>query len=469
MADAGRRHADEDLVRAGVLDVDALQAHRKPNPPRDRGRDFHADRLPEGSKSAFRRKRLTTADAAWRLVSPFNIDRSFLDQDEIIDYSCAVAEAVAFFSPWRKLGKSDAFAPPRECARRPDPAATVRRFMNSFPRGARMPLPSIVLDPPFNITRASHIVLTVADLAGSRVFYEEVIGLVVTLASEEALYFRGVEEACHHSLVLRKSAAAPVCSRVGLRVLTDADLIKAHGFFAQRGCSVEWAEVAHQGKTLHVVDPFGMKLEFCSRMPVQPRQITSFQRHKGGCALRLDHIQLLTPHLRQALEFYMSLGFWLTEYVAPDDENIRAVFLQRKGNPHDLVFFHGDGPRMHHFAFVAAETHQLLRACDTAGELGFGAKVERGPGRHGPGHAQFVYFRDPDGHRVELFNNHYQVMDLENEPVRWDPNDPAVAYPWGMPARRRWFEQASAFEASAVAPASPKPNPMTLERFLSED
>ena len=332
-----------------------------------------------------------------------------------------------------------------------------------------MPLPSIVLDPPFNITRASHIVLTVADLDASRVFYEEVIGLVPTLATEEALYFRGVEEACHHSLVLRKSNSAPRCLRIGLRVLTDEDLVKAHTFFHQCACPVQWVEATGQGRTLHVTDPFGMQLEFCSRMPVQPRQITHFHSHKGGCGLRLDHIQLLTPHLRQALEFYMSLGFWLTEYVAPDDDHIRAVFLQRKGNPHDLVFFHGDGPRMHHFAFVAPETQHLLRACDTAGELGFGAKVERGPGRHGPGHAQFVYFRDPDGHRIELFNTHYQVMDLENEPVRWDPNDPAVAYPWGMPARSRWFEQATAFEGSAASPASPKPNPMTLERFLAED
>jgi catechol 2,3-dioxygenase-like lactoylglutathione lyase family enzyme len=30
-----------------------------------------------------------------------------------------------------------------------------------------------------------------------------------------------------------------------------------------------------------------------------------------------------------------------------------------------------------------------------------------GPGRHGPGHAQFVYMRDPDGHRVELFTTHF--------------------------------------------------------------
>jgi len=332
-----------------------------------------------------------------------------------------------------------------------------------------MAVPSIVLHPPFNITRISHVALTVADIERSRPFYEEVIGLVPTLTTDDCVYYRGVEEACHHSLVLRKSNAAPACLRIGLRVLTEADLDKAHAYFQALGCPSGWVEVAYQGKTLHVADPFGTQLEFCARMPVEPRQITRFHRHKGGCGLRLDHAQLFTPHVRDALEFYMKLGFWLSEYVAPDDEHIRAVFLQRKGNPHDLVFFHGDGPRLHHFAFVSPETQHMLRACDIAGELGYGARVERGPGRHGPGHALFVYFRDPDGHRVELFNTHYQVMDLENTPVRWDPADPAVAFPWGMPARSRWFEQATVFEGQVVKPASPRSNPMTLERFLADD
>ena len=59
----------------------------------------------------------------------------------------------------------------------------------------------------------------------------------------------------------------------------------------------------------------------------------------------------------------------------------------------------------------------------------FAANVEFGPGRHGPGHALFVYLRDPDGHRIELFNTHYQVMDIENEPVRWDAS---------VAMQRRW-------------------------------
>jgi catechol 2,3-dioxygenase len=329
-------------------------------------------------------------------------------------------------------------------------------------------LPAANFDCPFDITRASHVVLTVKDLAVSRTFYENVIGLIVTLEEDDALYLRGIEEACHHSLVLRKSAAVRSCSRIGMRMFQERDLEKAHGHFKSAGCEVSWVEIAHQGKTLHVTDPFGIALEFCARMQTVPRQITNFTVHRGGCAQRIDHYQLLTPDVRKACEFYMGLGFMLTEYIAPDDGNLRGVFLQRKGNPHDIVLFSGAGPRLHHTAFLTPEVHNLLRACDVAGQLGFGRGVERGPGRHGPGHALFVYFRDPDGHRVELFNTHYQTMDIENEPVQWDPANADVSFPWGLPAQRSWFEQATPFENRAVVEPETKASPLTLEKFLAE-
>lgn len=330
-----------------------------------------------------------------------------------------------------------------------------------------MNLPPTVFDPSFRITRASHVVLTVRDLDASRTFYSDVIGLVLTAERDDVLYFRGIEEACHHSLVLRKGTA-PSCARLGMRVLTEDDLDRAKSFFDSKGCANQWAEVPYQGRTLHVNDVTGVPLELCARMIAVPRMITKFPAHKGGCAQRLDHYQILTPNVRAACEFYMAAGFRLSEYISPaGSSELVGVFLQRKGNPHDIVFFSGAGPRLHHFAFLAPEVHHLLHACDVAGALGFGHDVERGPGRHGPGHAMFVYFRDPDGHRIELFNTHYQVMDLENEPIGWDPSDHNMSFPWGLPAQRKWFEQATNFAATPISEPERKPNPMTLETFLA--
>ena len=39
------------------------------------------------------------------------------------------------------------------------------------------------------------------------------------------------------------------------------------------------------------------------------------------------------------------------------------------------------------------------------------------------GGAQFVYVLDPDGHRIELFNTHYQTIDVEPA-LGWNLSDP---------------------------------------------
>jgi catechol 2,3-dioxygenase len=202
-------------------------------------------------------------------------------------------------------------------------------------------------------------------------------------------------------------------------------------------------------------------------MDVMPRLIISFAHHRGAAPQRLDHFQLLVPDVQKACEFWMSMGFRLSEYISPDGtEDLLFVFLQRKGNPHDIVFAPGAGPRLHHVAFAIPESYHFFHVCDLAADMGFAANIEYGPGRHGPGHALFVYLRDPDGHRIELFNTHYQVMDIENEPVRWDASS-AMKRRWQLPARRQWFVEASRF--AQVEPREPtsKRDPSSLEKFIA--
>ena len=206
-----------------------------------------------------------------------------------------------------------------------------------------------------------------------------------------------------------------------MRCFTEEDLEKAKHYFEKAGLPAQWVERPYQGKTLHVSDPLGCPLEFCATMTTKPRLVVSFEHHHGAVPQRIDHFQLLVPDVQRQLEFYMGLGFRLSEYIAADgsDEPL-FVFLQRKGNPHDIVFAPGAGPRLHHAAFSIPESYLFFYVCDLAFNLGFAENIEFGPGRHGPGHALFVYMRDPDGHRIELFNTHYQCIDIEEEPVRWD-------------------------------------------------
>jgi catechol 2,3-dioxygenase len=329
-----------------------------------------------------------------------------------------------------------------------------------------MSIPRSVYPPPFNVTRASHAVLTVRDLALSRKFYVDALGLIVSAQEAGVLYLRGVEEACHHSLVLKQVKADPGAERVGLRVYSEQDLDAAAEYFQRAGHPVAWIEVPHQGRTFHVNDAVGTPLEFCASMETRERLVVQFDQFKSGAPQRLDHFQILTPSVQKATDFYAAIGFRLAEYVALDGtDDLTFVFLQRKGNPHDIVFANGAGPRLHHVAYCVGDAHSLIRICDVAGNLGFGGMLEYGPGRHGPAHALFVYLRDPDGHRIEFFTTHYQVMDIENEPVRWDASY-LRRRPWGLPPRQKWYQEATAFPGVPVETPTRSGKPITLESML---
>ena len=309
-----------------------------------------------------------------------------------------------------------------------------------------MELPKPVYKPSFLITRASHAVVRVRDLAASRAFYCDHLGLIVSDSTATTLWLRGLEEACHHSLVLK--LGEPAVERVGLRVLTeeDLDLLQAH--FAAAGFPTRWVEVDYQGRTLQTTDPAGTPLEFCATMQTRDRLFAHVDRHRGACVLRLDHFQIVTSRMRESLDFYTTMGFRLSEYVVKDD-NLELIFLQRKGNPHDIVFANREGPRLHHCAFQVPETHHLMDVCDLLVLKDHEAQVEFGPARHfSPGLARFLYLRDPDGHRVELFPGHYHTVDIEDEPVEWKVPEFKIGG-WSVPPDR-WWNDTMPFVATGI-------------------
>lgn len=327
----------------------------------------------------------------------------------------------------------------------------------------RMHIPPVVFKPPFNITRASHVTLTSRDLERSVHFYTSAIGLVVTSHEGDRVYLRGLEEAAHHSLVLELSSdSAPSARRIGFRVQLEEDLDMAEQWLRAEGIDFEYVDRPHQGRTLQFSDPTGIPVELCATMETRPRQFASIDV-RGAAARRLDHFQAYVPDVSDSLEFWARLGFRTSEYIQAGD-TLNAAFLYRKGNTHDFVLFRGAGPQLHHFAYVIDDRSALFRACDAAGVAGFGDHIDRGPGRHGYEGALFVYFLDPDGHRVEVFDGTYQTIDSEVEPRAWDVSE--GRQPWGLPAKRSWFFDCSPFEGVAPTEPSTPSNPATLEQYL---
>ncbi len=329
-----------------------------------------------------------------------------------------------------------------------------------------MPVPQTNFSPPFNITRASHIRLTVRDLPKTREFYTEVIGLMVTDEDRGVTYLRGVEESCHHSLVLQSSDEPPMCEALGFRVFRDEDLDAAKAYFDRNGIEASWVERDFQGRTLALRDFAGIPLELCASMPTQPRLHDRPHLHRGAGALRYDHVQCLMPDVPTAGRFYTDLGFRISDYFVdkPEDEDPLGLFLYRKNNPHDIVFLSRPGPAMHHFAYIVSDANCLLRALDTAGGIGFSRNFERGPGRHGQGHAFYVYFRDPDGHRVEILPPPIQLMDFDDGPVKWHAGN---RFTWDLPPPKKWLHEATPFRGTKITEPAYDPKLFSLEEFLA--
>ena len=332
-----------------------------------------------------------------------------------------------------------------------------------------MAIPQTNFKPPFNITRASHLVLTAQDLAASKAFYTEVIGLLVSDEDANTLWLRGVEERQHHSLTLKKTTGEPSCEAVGMHVFDEEDLDKAKSHFDKTGISSKLIDVPFQGRTLRYSDNMGTVVDLVATMQQQPRDHVAVHTHKGARALRMDHYQVLVPDPTAAAKFYCDLGFRISDYLVVEGTDINVgIFLYRKNNPWDIVFLHRRGPQFHHCGYVVESMFDLIRGLDCAGNVGFAECIEHGPGRHGHGHAYYCYVRDPDGHRTELLLPGVQIVDRYDEPVACPLEANSVGNRWGFPPPASWFEEAAPFVGAKIVRPPFEGEPLTLEKYLGE-
>lgn len=309
-----------------------------------------------------------------------------------------------------------------------------------------MPIRPNIPNPPFNVVRASHAEFSVRDLAKSRAFYADCLGYLVTAESRRALYLRGLEERQHHSIVLTQGEA-PAVNAIGFKLASEDDLDRAAFWFARKGLPTLFPEQPHQGRTLRTLDAVGMPVDFYATMERADCMLRKYEQYRGARIQRIDHINCFTPDVQASYDFYTDIGFRLTEYTETDepDAQLWAVWMHRKGNVHDLAFTNGAGPRLHHVGVWTAGALDILHICDVMASSGFLANMERGPGRHGISNAFFLYVRDPDGNRIELFTSDYLTVDPDLEPLRWSLRDPQRQTLWGHPAPKSWFEEGSAF------------------------
>jgi len=312
------------------------------------------------------------------------------------------------------------------------------------PIHAQDPIPTQTAQPP-DVLRCAYLELVVTDLQRSRDFYVDVLGLVVTEEDEETVYLRTLEEFIHHNLVLRKGPVAAAAA-LSYRVRSPQDLDQAVAFYTELGCRVErrkggWTEGI--GDSVRVEDPLGFPYEFFYDVRHVDRLTWRYDLHAPGSLVRIDHFNQVTPDVPRAVAYMEGLGFRVTEDIRDGQGTVYAAWMRRKPTVHDTAMTGGAGPRMHHVAFATHEKHNILAICDKLGALRRSDAIERGPGRHGVSNAFYLYLRDPDGHRVEIYTQDYYTGDPDNPVVTWDVHDNQRRDWWGNPVVPSWYTDAS--------------------------
>jgi catechol 2,3-dioxygenase len=320
------------------------------------------------------------------------------------------------------------------------------------------PVPTPSVGPP-DIVRAAYAELIVTDLAAARYFYVDVLGLTVTEEDEHTIYLRTIEEFIHHNLIIRRGPVAALAA-LAYRLRSPLELDKAVAFYTELGCRVERRAQGFTngvGDSVRVEDPLGFTCEFFYETAHVERLAWRYDLCTPGTLVRLDHFNQITPNVPRAVKHYQDLDFRVTEDIQDESGTTYAAWLRRKPTVHDTAITGGDGPRLHHIAFSTREQHNIIAICDNLGAIRRSDWIERGPGRHGVSNAFYLYLRDPDGHRIEIYTQDYYTGDPDNPVVTWDVHDNQRRDWWGNPIVPSWYT-----EGSLVLDLDGNPQPLVV-------
>ncbi len=211
-----------------------------------------------------------------------------------------------------------------------------------------------------------------------------------------------------------------------------------------------------QGRTLQVTDPFGMQIELYFKMEKRERLLQLYGRYHGVHAQRLDHFNVFSPELQDAVDFYALLGFRMTEYTEEDGAGGRIIARvdasqgQRpRSRLHQRPRPAAAPPRL--LGAVADQHHPSVRR-DGLNRL---SRRTWSAGRDATAFPTRSFFMCAirTATAPEFYSSDYQTMDPDHEPLRWSVRDPRRQTLWGQPAPRTWFEEGSAFAGTPVRDA----------------
>ncbi|WP_409305190.1 3,4-dihydroxyphenylacetate 2,3-dioxygenase [Peribacillus sp. SCS-155] len=302
------------------------------------------------------------------------------------------------------------------------------------------------------ILRLGHAELFVTDLDKSRDFYVNVLGFIEAGKKGNSLYLRAIEEFDKYSLILTQNSYAGM-GHFGLRVSHPDYLHVLKKLHDEQGIKNEFIEDRLHpglGACLKVTEPNGHHIAFYHEMAqvdytdgmggMDALPMRRSHLHRGVPPLKIDHVNLRVPNVDEALKYWSSLDFSISEYVE-EDEGKFAAWVRRTTTTHDVALVKAEKAALHHVAYNVDGVLGVVKTADLLADAGYRDSIEYGPGRHGVSNAFFLYIRDPDGHRIEIYSGDYH-RDLDHAPIKWSKEDydKKGRLWWGAAVPERFFE-----------------------------
>lgn len=285
------------------------------------------------------------------------------------------------------------------------------------------------------LSQLAHVEILSPSPAETVRFCTDVLGLEHSGTAGSSTYLRGWGDFFHHTLQVTESDA-PGLGHVGWRSEGPDQLETAVARIEAAGAGEGWFEdsVGH-GRAYRYRSPGGHLHELfweVERYQPPPELVSPFpnrpQRYvPRGAALRcIDHVTVATANPETDARWLRdTLGHRYMEYTVIPERPDFVVFAMttvcERSHDFGLVWDPSGVPaRINHLAYFVDSREELLRVADVL--LNQDVAIEFGPGKHGMGEQDYVYFREPGGMRIEINAGGYRNYEPDWQTVRYEPH-----------------------------------------------
>lgn len=274
------------------------------------------------------------------------------------------------------------------------------------------------------IARLAHVALRSSDPEGLAEFYGALFGLAEIARNGDTHY---LATGTTPGYQLEIGIGDPGVEHFALSVGDRTTLDEARSRLTELGTEIEplvpspatgiddgWCFALPSGHVMALVSQ-------ADPVPFHAVPLIDARHLRGVGPVKLEHITMNCGDVERVATFLIeTLGLRLTESVQPPGAPWFNAFLRCRDRHHDVAFFageDGDTPRLNHLCFAVPSVIEVVRVCDLV--AGRGIVLDASIGRHINGNNVFVYFKDPDGNRIEV-NTDMAEIDPASEPRIWD-------------------------------------------------